>query len=283
MRIVICAMGAFLLSSCMRPPRSLNRDAVEINSFIGAIACEVASVARDPDLGRRYGLPDWHVKSRLDLTVISTVGADGKVVQTIATSAGVPTITPSLGATSKQTSIAHVEFATDVHQAIAEFDAHCEAGPDPSGTRMGLAAWFASTLQALSPRTIGALAYTIEFDIIANAGLRFGYIITLTRVDAGPAASIEGTHRLTVTIGPPDAVPPPAKPVEVIIVGDRRSPNSAELNAPAGKPSLTLRGRFRPKPSISGRLPALNDPDLNRLLIQQSPVRLALGSLALNR
>src|SRR5882762_2727940 len=102
MRIVACGVGVFLLASCALPPRSLNRDAVEIDSFAGAIACEVAAVARDPDLGRKYGLPDWHVKSQLDLTVINTVGGDGKIVQTIATSTGVPTITPNLGVTYKQ-------------------------------------------------------------------------------------------------------------------------------------------------------------------------------------
>jgi hypothetical protein len=284
MRVVVaCVLSGCWLTACALPPKSLNRDRVEIDSFASAIACEVAAVAQDPVLGHKYGLINWHVKSALDLTVVNTVGGDGRVVQTIATTSGLGTVTPSLGASYKQTSIAHVDFATDVREAVSKFDSSCAAGPDPSGTHMGLAAWFASTLQALTPRTLGALSYTVEFDIAANAGVRFGYIIALTSIDAGLLGSTQGVHRMTVTIGPPDAAPPPPPPVEVVIVGDRR-PVPKDANAPAGAPAAAPTAA-RPSVSIrrrsggSGRLPALDDPNLNRLLIQQSPVRLQPGSL----
>jgi hypothetical protein len=270
--------GVFF-SGCAVVPRTEPEAAVHISKLQAAIKCELAALASQPQYAP-FRLQGWNVKSVLDLTVINTVSADGKLVQTIPYSHGPPgpTVAPALGVTSKGTNIAHVEFASSIPDAVRSSGSECDALPNPSGTGMGLAAWAAATLDSISPENHGGLSYTIEFDVVANESARFGYVLTLVSADAGPSASQEGTNRLTVSMSEPTPEPPPVR-VRVInwpqqkVETERPQPKAARPSQPStGKrpPSATRR------PS---RSPALNDQNLNRLQMLQAPVRLAPGSV----
>lgn len=264
-RRILGSVLVFLVAGCAGVQRTQEEGKVEIQNFARAIECEVAAVARD----RRYvgrGLASWNVKSTLDLDVVNTVGADGKIVQVISTSTGTPTITPAVELSYKNATTAHVEFATIVPAAISKFPTQCDPGPDPSGTHLGLAIWLGSVLDALSPEMLGGLSYTASFDIIVRAGARFGYVLRLFSADAGPEVSRQSSHRLTVTLGPPS---PPSPPLKVFVV-----------NMPGGGPPPGVSSLRGSRQLVwPGRTPALDDPNLNRMIQQQAPVRIAPGSV----
>jgi hypothetical protein len=258
----IVAVGVVvLLAGCTRIPRTAQEGTSEISKVRDAIECELAAVASD---GRyaEYALSTWTAKTNLQLTLVSKLGADGKVVWVIPHGASPIPVTPtaSLGGTDK--SIAALDFSTKLADALRIYGTDCLPGPDPSGTGMGLAAWFESTLQALREGQHAGLSFTSEFELAGAAGARFGYTITRLSADAGVSGSRVATNRFTVAVAAPPGKP---KPIEVVIVGERDDKKVVE---PQFLPGARIKGR----PSVPAA-PADNTT-LNRLLDRQAPVRL---------
>ncbi|MGJ5178605.1 hypothetical protein ACQR16_20440 [Bradyrhizobium oligotrophicum] len=273
-----CAWGAALsLCGCTLLPLDEHRGAATIQSFKSAIQCEVAAVASDPRY-EHFHLPKWFVKTSLDMTLVDTVSGDAGGVATVV-SATLATISPSASLNGKFTHSGHVDFAIAVPEAIKIYGETCR-GPDPSQTRLGLAAWIAATLDEIRPEHHGGLSYTVDVDVIASAGTRFGFIFSiLNTVNTGGSYSREGVHHLVITMAEPTPMPPPT-PVRV--VGPVNVVEAKQADGEAGKKEKAARsapdegkpGERRPHT----RHPALEDPNLNRMLQQQAPVRLAPGT-----
>jgi hypothetical protein len=75
-----------------------------------AIECELAAVAAYPRFKNR-DLPKWKPLSDLDLSLETSVGADGKAVLSWAYTNALLGVWPSLGGSRKDTSVSHVQFA----------------------------------------------------------------------------------------------------------------------------------------------------------------------------
>ncbi len=268
------------LSACAVVPHTGPDAALHLSKIQAAIDCELAALASQPRFAR-FKLRTWNVKSVLDLTVINTIGADGKFIQTIPYAPGPPgpTITSVLGLTSKGTNIAHVEFASSIPDALRSSGGGCDALPNPSETGMGLAAWAAATLDSISPEKHGGLAYTIEFDLVANASARFGYVLSLINIDAGPGATQEKTNRLTVSMSEATPESPPIR-VKIISEPKQKSETERPQSRGAAQPdNQSAPKRTSPVARRPIRLPALNDQNLNRIQMLQAPVRIAPGSV----
>jgi hypothetical protein len=265
-----------LVTSCVLLPRTQEEGAVTISKFQRTIECEIAAVATEPAYAA-YNLKSWNVKNALDMTIVNILAADAGGTLTVPSGSGIPTVSPALSISSKQTSGAHVDFAISVPKAIERYGDECKFGPDPSGTHIGLAAWIASTIDVIEPQNHGGLTYTTEFDVTASAGSKFGYVMTLANVNAGVGASREGTHRLVVAMSQPI---PPAGPLPVRVVGNVTVVGGEARPSKMGADTVDPKPRRAPNLN-RGRLvsPALEDPNLNRLQQLQAPVRLAPGSV----
>jgi len=280
---VFIPSGAFLLiSGCTLLPIDRENGGATIDFFKKSIECEVAAVANDPKYAR-FKLSGWLVKTGLDLTLVDTVSADGRATVPLVN----PTLSnifPNASINGKFTHNGHVDFATSVPKAIEHFGSTCY-GPDPSQSRLGLANWISATLDQIEPQNHGGLSYTVDFDVTASAGARFGFVFsTINLVDAGLGYTREGVHHLVVTMSEPA---PASLPLAVRIVGpvtvvesqsreehSRASPSKERAPARAVKQPATRAPSTSPT-----RNPALQDPNLNRLLQQQAPVRLVPGQV----
>lgn len=288
MRFYLIAGAILCLCGCTLLPLDEPNGAANIKSFKDSIACEIAAVATDRHYAH-FHLSKWLVKTSLDLTLIDTVGGDGKATVPI-TNPTLTTISPSAGVTGKFTHTGHLDFAISIPEAIDAFGSECR-GPDPSQTHLGLAAWIAATLDQIEPQNHGGLSYTVDVDVTASAGSRFGFVFSIVNmVDAGFGYSREGVHHLVVTMSEPTPQPPPlavrvvgavkvveAKPA----VPPVQTPQGEERMepAPGGPPPAIVQQRIRRRPQLPARNPALEDPNLNRMLQQQAPVRLAPGTV----
>jgi hypothetical protein len=256
-----------LLSGCAVWLHNAEGGRVEIQRIKEAIDCELAAVAQSaaapPEILK------WRAKSTLDMTLVASIGADGSVTYILRTVDPLRII-PSAAISGRETNIAHVEFASTLDEARknpALKGRQCVPGPDPSGTGMGLAAWFESTLRGVPPEQFGGGTFTTEFEVAGSAGARFGWTFTRVLGDAGGLGKASHTHRLSVAFNTP-----PAKPLatHVIIDGDNRprprgGPES--LDAPAPGP------RMRAAPPSP-----VNDPRLNRQLDNVRPLTIEPGS-----
>src|SRR5205823_11663403 len=106
-------------------------------------------------------------------------------------------------------------------------------------------------------------------------GSRFGFIFSIVNtVDSGLSYSREGQHHLVVTLSEPTPSGPlavrvvgPVKVVEVKPAADHlanRTPQAAP--GPTPSPSSSPGPRARTRSQFRPRNPALDDPNLNRLL-----------------
>jgi hypothetical protein len=138
------------------------RGGARIEFFKDSIECEIAAAAADPNYSR-FKLSTWNVKTGLDLTIIDTAGGDGKASAAIPRPT-LPTISPAAGITGKFTHTGHIDFATSVPDAITRFGKTC-AGPNPSQSNLGLAAWIAATLDRIEPEDHGGLSFTVDVDV----------------------------------------------------------------------------------------------------------------------
>ena len=277
------ALGAVLgLCGCTTLlPLTEENGAATIDFFKNSIECEIAAIAINPDYAR-FHLSNWVEKTALDLTLIDTIAGDGKATVPLANPT-LPTIFPAASLSGKFTHTGHIDFAISIPAAIEKYGRICQ-GPDPSQSHLGLAAWIAATLDKIQPENHGGLSYTVDVDVTVSAGARFGFVFSIVNtVDSGFAYTREGQHHLVVTMSEPT---PPSGPLAVRVVGPvrvveaKRPPGAIpEAAAPAPSPSISPVPRVRGRPQFPARNPALDDPNLNRLLQQQAPVRLAPGTV----
>ena len=285
-----CGIGAALLclSGCTLLPMDKKNGGATIDFFKNSIECEIAAVATDPNYSR-FQLSLWNAKSGLDVTLIDTIGGDGRATVPIPTNPTLPTIFPNASLNGKFTHAGHIDFATSIPDAITKFGRECQ-GPDPSQSHLGLAAWISATLDQIQPQNHGGLSYTVDVDITASAGSRFGFVFSIINtVDAGFAYTREGVHHLVVTMSEPT---PASPPLAVRVVGPVKLVEARPAVPPDQQPALApqtservepapraRRSTVRARPRFPARNPALEDPNLNRLLQQQAPVRLAPGTV----
>jgi hypothetical protein len=266
-RIFTVVLFAALTSACATFPGSVGEGVIEIRKVAESIECELAAVASDESF-RNRDLKRWKALTDLDLTLVRTLGADGRATVTAPYGLATVSTTPSLGVSGIDTSIAHVQFVTPIGKAVEKYGRSC-SGTDPSETRMGLATWLASALIAINEDEIIGVTYTKEFEILATAGARFGYtLIPVTNsvaADAGGAATGHRSNRVSVAMAPPAARPPPPKPVPVYIVENHDKEIRPRQAGPAEP------GRHEG----SSRSRALDDPTLHYLLQRKSPVKLS--------
>src|SRR4051794_27689031 len=115
------------LSGCTLLPIDEQHGAATISFFKKSIECEIAAVAVDPRYSH-FNLSKWVVKTGLDLTLIDTIGGDGKAtVPTL--NPTLPTVFPSALLSGKFTHGGHIDFATSIPDAITH-NSGC-VGPDP--------------------------------------------------------------------------------------------------------------------------------------------------------
>lgn len=269
--VVLCLSGCTLL------PIDEQHGGATIDFFRNSIECEIAAVATNPNYAR-FQLSAWVEKTSLDLTLVDTIGGDGRAIVPIMNPT-LPTIFPAASLSGKLTHSGHVDFAISIPAAIEKYGKVCQ-GPDPSQSHLGLSAWIAATLDQIQPQHHGGLSYTVDVEVTASVGSRFGFVFSIANtVDAGFSYSREGQHHLVVTMSEPT---PRSGPLAVRVVGPVRvveSKPAADQQpkfAPQASPALTSPSR---SPGARVRNPALDDPNLNRLLQQQAPVRLAPGTV----
>ncbi|OAF19641.1 hypothetical protein [Bradyrhizobium neotropicale] len=254
-----------LLSGCTLLPLDQRAGGATIEFFKDSIECEIAAIAADPKY-REFKLASWVVKTGLDMTLVDTVNADGKGTVPL-TNPTLPTIFPGASINGKFTHNGHVDFATSIPKAIVKWSKLCQ-GPDPSESHLGLAGWIAATLDKIEPQNHGGLSYTVDVDVTASAGARFGFVFSIINTaDSGFNYSREGVHHLVVTMSEP--TPPPPSVIDVRVVGPVKisEEKDEDRSRSKGGPRVTS----QPAPAGGGRVypfrnPALEDPNLNRLL-----------------
>lgn len=259
----ILACGC-LLSGCATIPQSEQDGKVTIRHITGAIQCELSAVATESRFEKR-NLTGWSSLVDLDLTIVTNAGADGRATIGAPYTIAQVSATPSLGVSRKDTSVSSVQFAAPIVKDYLVNGEPCR-GDDPSETKMGLAEWFRSTLVAIDRTAITGASFTKEFEIVANAGVRFGYTLTPVNnpvsVDAGGGGSYSRTNRVTVALAPPRTASSP-DPIPVYQV-DR--PKTFQGMTSESAPSTR---------SPSARSRAVTNPTTLYLLQRQSPVKLS--------
>jgi hypothetical protein len=193
----------------------------------------------------------WDIGSTLDLTLVSRVDADGKLSWAIPV---VYSLSPSIGGHVQDTITAHVAFSTNLAEVLKRAPPNwcLPNDPDPSGTGLGLAAWIATTFDAVGKERHGGLSYTKIFELQANGGARFGYVFAPINLDVG--ASVQGTKTNQLVV----AISPHSGPQKVIIVGN--------TIRQVGKGSR-----------ITSASKTFSNPNLNILLQRQAPLHLLPG------
>lgn len=253
-RIALTGVSLLALGACAYMPRVNTDRRIEVNEIVNAVECEIVAAFKAVPLT----IGKWDVKSSIDLTLVQEADANGNIVWAIPIA---NTLTPALGASHQTTTIAHLDFVTQVRKALAGPAGSCRFNPDPSQpndpsqTNMGLAAWIVSTF-TIGKERHGGLSYTREFEITLNAGAKFGFAFRVPVTgEVGLAGKQIDTHRFTVTVSPHVD----AGPTEVVIVGDKTG------------------GRGGPK--VGSRFQQiLTNPIGNQNLLRQAPVRIQPGS-----
>lgn len=250
--------ASFLLSGCTLLPIDRDNSAPTIADFKKAIECEITSIIHYGNYNKKFDLYKWDVKSQLDLTLVDTFRSDGTATVPLA-SPTLPIILPTASYLYNNTRIGHIEFVTEIDHAVKTADTKCR-GLDPSETHLGLASWVIATLDTIEKKNYSAVSYTANLDITANAGSRFGFVFSrVDLVDASLAFSRQGTHRLTISMSPPQ--PPPA-PTQILV-------------SKAIPVYITKKGREE-KPTAPG---ALRNPTLDRTLQRFTPLQIGPGSV----
>jgi hypothetical protein len=245
----LLAVFPFALGACAYMPQVNTDRKVDIQDIVAVVECEIVAAFRAIPLT----IGEWDVKSSLDLTLVQQVDAAGNIAWAIPIS---NTLTPSLGFTHQTTTIAHLDFVTQVREAKKGPAKSCLPALDPSQTALGLAAWMQSTF-AIGKARHGGLSYTREFEITASAGAKFGFAFRVPVTgEIGLLGKRIDTNRLTVTVSPHvDSVP-----TQVVIVEDKSGQRVVK-----GPPS-----RYQQ---------ILTNPIGNQNLLRQSPVRTQPGSI----
>jgi hypothetical protein len=245
----LIAIFPFALGACAYMPQVNSDRRVEVNEIVAVVECEIVAAFRAIPLT----IGKWDVKSSLDLTLVQQADANGNIAWAIPIS---NVLTPSLGFAHQTTTIAHLDFVTQVRKAMAGPAKSCRPALDPSQTGLGLAAWMQSTFTIGSERH-GGLSYTREFEITASAGTKFGFAFRVPVTgEIGLSGKRIDTNRLTVTVSPHVD----SSPTEVIIVEDK-----------TGERRVIKGGSSRYQQ-------ILTNPIGNQNLLRQSPIRTQPGS-----
>lgn len=252
------------LSGCATIPQSAEQGAIEIKNVTAAIECELAAVAMDPRFRNRQ-LPKWKSLTDLDLSLLTSAGANGTGAVTWPYGPALLTATPGLGVSRKDTSISHVQFITPIGKAKTVYGATC-SGPDPSDTRMGLAEWFRSALLAVDKGAITGLTFTKDFEVTANASARFGYVLNpispLITTDSGGGLTYDRITRVSIALAPPPEGLPPPMAVYIVDEPEIIAQKRAELEK-----AKTVKEK-------SAREHAVHDQTLQSLLQRKAPIKL---------
>lgn len=250
------------LSACAMVPQSAEQGVIEIKNVTAAIECELAAVAMDPRFRDRQ-LTKWKSLTDLDLTLGTSAGLNGTGAMSWFYGPALLTVTPSLGASRRDTSISHVQFVTPISKAKAVYGTSC-SGLDPSDTRMGLAEWFRSALLAVDNGLITGLTFTKDFEVTANASARFGYtLVPVTNAtDNGGGLSYDRTSRVSIALAPPHEGLPP--PTAVYVVDE---PEAVAKKRVAVEKSKTENA------ATSTREHAVHDQTLQSLLQRRAPIK----------
>lgn len=247
--------GMLTATACTYLPQLNTERRIEVGDLKQVVECEVVSAVRT--LGPKvFTVGKWDVKSTLDLTLVESIDADGRLTWVIPVG---NTLTPNGSIGHRRTSTAHVEFITPIRAAMRRHLDTC--GPqhdpsDPSGTGLGLAAWIQTTFRAIGTEEHAGLSYTRIFELSLGGGARFGFIFANVPVtgDVGSSVNAIRTNQLVVSVSPHVD----SGPTEVVIVGDKRET-----------------GRGAP---ASRRQQIITNPIGNQMLRQQAPVRLLPGT-----
>jgi hypothetical protein len=256
-RNLLVLSGALAVSACAYPRINEER-VVEVHHIVEVVECELRAVRGFFPAEANPSVPDvWDIGSTLDLTLVSRVDADGKVSWAIPV---VYSLSPSIGGHIQDTITAHVAFSTDLGAVLRKDPPNwcLPNDSDPSGTGLGLAAWVATTFDAVGKDRHGGLSYTKIFELQASGGARFGYVFAPINLDVG--ASVQGTKTNQLVV----AISPRSGPQKVIIVGDT-------TNRVGGGSRLTS------ATSASSATRTFSNPNLNILLQRQAPLHLLPG------
>src|ERR1051325_1515569 len=110
-RIAAVLGCALFLSACLHYPGTVHEGEVTIEKVTKALACELAAVASKPKFkSEPWKLGEWGAKATLELTVVSSGGVDGGVTLFVPYVLAPLGVTPKLGVSLQDTSIAHVEY-----------------------------------------------------------------------------------------------------------------------------------------------------------------------------
>ncbi|MEH2476478.1 hypothetical protein V1281_002353 [Nitrobacteraceae bacterium AZCC 2161] len=254
-RQALALMAGACLSSCSYPRINEER-VVEVRHFVEIVECEMRAVEGFLPAEANPRTQDvWDIGSTLDLTLVNRVDADGKVSWAIPV---VYSLAPSVGGHVQDTITAHVAFSTDLAAVLkkAPPDWCTPSSSDPSGTGLGLAAWIATTFNAVEKDKHGGLTYTRIFELQANGGARFGYVFAPINLDVGASATGTKTNQLVVAISPHSG------PQKVIIVGDT---------------TRVAVGRGSRITSATSASKTFSNPNLINLLNRQTPLVLTPG------
>jgi len=251
-RIALTGVSLLALGACAYMPKVNADRRIEVNEIVNAVECEIVAAFKAVPLT----IGKWDVKSSIDLTLVQEADVNGNIVWAIPIA---NTLTPNLGASHQTTTIAHLDFVTQVKKAMAGPAGSCrlpDQTNDPSQTNMGLASWIVSTF-SIGKERHGGLSYTREFEITLNAGAKFGFAFRVpVTAEIGASGKQIDTHRFTVTVSPHVD----ATPTEVVIVGDRTG------------------GRAGGRAGTARFQQILTNPIGNQNLLRQAPVRIQPGS-----
>lgn len=268
MRIFFASAAAACLAGCSAFPSSVYEASLEIEDFRAIVECELAAAAADPTVPQK-DFDKWSAVTDLDLTLVRGLGVDGNATVTAPAGPGAVSFTPRLGVTGTDTRIGHIQFSTNIKNARIKYGQTCR-GANPSETNIGLANWVRAVFAGIGDSGLSGITYTKSFEILATAGVRFGYtLVPVTNpvvADAGPGGSFDKTNRFSLALAPP---PPPK---EAILVYFRDGgPAAKNFRADPGQNSRSgageSGGRTTSAPSAS------TNPQIFYLLNRKSPFR----------
>ena len=198
---------------------------------------------------------------------MTNVGADVRGPITAPYGPAVLAVNPAIGASRRDTSISHVQFATPMGQAVKDYGATC-SGPDPSETKLGLAEWFRATLLAIDKEKLSRpdLHQGVRSPSRPRgrgSATRSCRSPTRSPADGGGIASSDRTNRVSVALAPPHDGKPP--PIAVYVIDDPHG-EAAKKGHEEKKPGA--------KHKESARDHAVRDPTLQNLLLRKAPIKL---------
>lgn len=268
MRIFFASAAAACLAGCSAFPSSVYEASLEIKDFREIVECELAAAASDLTVHQK-DFDKWSAVTDLDLTLVRGLGGDGNATVTAPAGLGAVSFTPKLGVTGTDTRAGHIQFSTNIKNARINHGRTCR-GANPSETNIGLANWVRAVFAGIGDSGLSGITYTKQFEILATAGVRFGYtLVPVTNpvvADAGPGGSFDKTNRFSVALAPP----PPAKEAIPVYIVEGKPPvkKLAADSASDGRSSAAGPGsRAASPPSAS------TNPQIFYLLNRKSPFR----------